>query len=218
MLTSTQISKGAERSSLGYFTLGESSAFKSPKAYGPQPIHVPSSAYSNRYVHDGERAGSPCGGGLRWSPDGAQILFSNYEPGGHVRAYVTPSQGGTPRPLLPDDNEGQSDPSWSPDGHKVVFSTLEAIGAFNSVYGSSTLPATRSRLSPDWKACGRLDGHPTVASSPGSTLVPQEPRKSSTLRRSDGRYCKKRVRPIFPRGRRIANSFTSCSPGMMIRV
>ncbi len=28
------------------------------------------------------------------------------------RAYVTSSQGGTPRPLLPEDSEGQSDPSF----------------------------------------------------------------------------------------------------------
>ena len=36
-----------------------------------------------------------------------------------------------------------------------------------STYGFSTLPATRSRHSPGRKACGRLDGHPTAASSPG---------------------------------------------------
>jgi Tol biopolymer transport system component/DNA-binding winged helix-turn-helix (wHTH) protein len=61
----------------------------------------------------------------RWSPDGSQILFSSYDSQGHVRAYVTSSQGGTPRPLLPEDPDGQSEPSWSPDGHKIVFSTLK---------------------------------------------------------------------------------------------
>jgi Tol biopolymer transport system component/DNA-binding winged helix-turn-helix (wHTH) protein len=100
----------------------------------------------------------------RWSPDGAQILFSNYEPEGHVRAYVTPSQGGTPRPLLPDDNEGQSDPSWSSDGHKIVFSTLEAIGVFNSVlrvldlasHQITTLPGSEGMWSPRWSPNGRF--------------------------------------------------------------
>ena len=99
-----------------------------------------------------------------WSPDGAQILFSNYEPQGHVRAYITPSQGGTPRPLLPDDNEGQSDPSWSPDGHKIVFSTLEAIGVFASVlrvldlasHQITTLPGSEGMWSPRWSPNGRF--------------------------------------------------------------
>jgi Tol biopolymer transport system component len=99
----------------------------------------------------------------RWSPDGAQILFSNYSEG-HVKAYVTSSQGGTPQPLLPEDSEGQSDPNWSPDGHKIVFSTLEAIGAFNSVLrvldlGShqiTTLPGSEGIWSPRWSPNGRF--------------------------------------------------------------
>ena len=100
----------------------------------------------------------------RWSPDGSQILFYNYDSQGHVKAYVTSSQGGTPRPILPEEKEGQSDPSWSPDGHKIVFSTLEAIGAFNSVlrvldlvsHQITTLPGSEGMWSPRWSPNGRF--------------------------------------------------------------
>ncbi len=70
----------------------------------------------------------------RWSPDGAQILFFQYDWAGHLRSYIVPSQGGTPRSLLPEDNEGQSDPNWSSDGHKIVFSTLETAGVTLGVF------------------------------------------------------------------------------------
>jgi dipeptidyl aminopeptidase/acylaminoacyl peptidase len=81
-----------------------------------------------------------------------------------LKAYVTSSQGGTPRPLLPDDSEGQSDPNWSPDGGKIVFSTLETIGNFNSVlrvldlasHQISTLPGSEGVWSPRWSPNGRF--------------------------------------------------------------
>jgi Tol biopolymer transport system component/DNA-binding winged helix-turn-helix (wHTH) protein len=100
----------------------------------------------------------------RWSPDGGQILFSNYDSKGHVKAYVTSSQGGTPRPLLADDSEGQSDPSWSPDGHKIVFSTLQTIDVFNSVlrvldldsHKITTLPGSEGVWAPRWSPNGRF--------------------------------------------------------------
>jgi Tol biopolymer transport system component/DNA-binding winged helix-turn-helix (wHTH) protein len=100
----------------------------------------------------------------RWSPDGSQILFCTKDPEGHVKAYLTSSQGGTPQPLLPEDSEGQSDPSWSPDGHKIVFSTLEAIGAFNSVlrvldlasHQITTLPGSEGMWSSRWSPNGRF--------------------------------------------------------------
>src|SRR5882757_1930418 len=55
---------------------------------------------------------------------------------------------------------------WKHQVKDYIFST--------STYGFSTLPATRSRHSPGRKECGRLDGHPTAASSPGCTPAPQE--------------------------------------------
>ena len=100
----------------------------------------------------------------RWSPDGAQILFSNFDSKAHVKAYVTSSQGGTPRPLLPDDSEGQGDPNWSPDGHKIVFSTLQTIDFSNSVlrvldldsHQITTLPGSEGVWSPRWSPNGRF--------------------------------------------------------------
>jgi Tol biopolymer transport system component len=100
---------------------------------------------------------------LRWSPDGSQILFCSHAPDRRVKAYVISSQGGTPQPLLPDDSEGQSDPSWSADGHRIVFSTLETIGVFNSVlrvvdlvsHQVTTLPGSEGVWSPRWSPNGR---------------------------------------------------------------
>jgi Tol biopolymer transport system component/DNA-binding winged helix-turn-helix (wHTH) protein len=104
--------------------------------------------------------------GPRWSPDGSQILFTNYDSSGHVKAYVTSSQGGTPRPLLPEDNEGQDDPNWSPDGHKIVFSTLETAGEILGVFNLrvldldshqiTTLPGSEGVWSPRWSPNGRF--------------------------------------------------------------
>ncbi|HMG02157.1 MAG TPA: winged helix-turn-helix domain-containing protein, partial [Edaphobacter sp.] len=100
----------------------------------------------------------------RWSPDGAQILFFQHDWVGHLRSYIVPSQGGTPRPLLPEDNEGQSDPDWSPDGHKIVFSNMETFGVFNSVlrvldlasHQITTLPGSEGVWSPRWSPNGRF--------------------------------------------------------------
>jgi Tol biopolymer transport system component/DNA-binding winged helix-turn-helix (wHTH) protein len=98
-----------------------------------------------------------------WSPDGSQILFCSYDSSG-LKAYIIPSQGGTPQPLLPGDREGQSSPSWSPDGSKIVFSTLEAIGNFNSVlrildlasHQVTTLSGSEGVWAPRWSPNGRF--------------------------------------------------------------
>ena len=99
----------------------------------------------------------------RWSPDGSQILFCNYDSRG-LKAYVISSQGGTPQPVVPEEKGGQSDPSWSGDGHRIVFSTLTAIGAFNSVlrvvdlvsHQVTTLPGSEGVWSPRWSPNGRF--------------------------------------------------------------
>jgi len=102
----------------------------------------------------------------RWSPDGSQILFFQFDWAGHSRSYILPSQGGTPRSLLPEDNEGQSDPNWSPDGHKIVFSTLETLGQTLGVFNLrvldlashqiTTLPGSEGVWSPRWSPNGRF--------------------------------------------------------------
>jgi DNA-binding winged helix-turn-helix (wHTH) protein/Tol biopolymer transport system component len=102
---------------------------------------------------------------LRWSPDGTQILFSDQDAAGHSKSYVIPSGGGTPRPLLPEDKEAQSDPNWSPDGSKVVFSS--SLGGYYSSHPVekildlashkvSTLPGSEGTRSPRWSPDGRF--------------------------------------------------------------
>lgn len=66
----------------------------------------------------------------RWSPDGAQILFTDNTQTGVDAIYVVSSQGGTPKRLFADDGGPQSLADWSPDGTKVVYCTF---GAFSSV-------------------------------------------------------------------------------------
>jgi Tol biopolymer transport system component len=99
----------------------------------------------------------------RWSPDGSEILFCNYDSRG-LKAYVISSQGGTPQPVVPEEKGGQSDPSWSADGHRIAFSTLKSIGAFNSVlrvvdlvsHQVTTLPGSEGVWSPRWSPNGRF--------------------------------------------------------------
>lgn len=60
---------------------------------------------------------------LAWSPDGAQIAFSEYtsgagEPGG-FRVNVVSVEGGEVRPLVSDARS----PSWSPDGSRLAFAS-----------------------------------------------------------------------------------------------
>ncbi len=63
----------------------------------------------------------------RWSPDGSQILFTDFS-GGQMNAFLVAATGGSPQRLLPDDHEPLVDPNWSPDGKKIVFTTA---GPFN---------------------------------------------------------------------------------------
>jgi len=56
---------------------------------------------------------------LRWSPDGAQILFTDLSSLG---MFLVSTQGGAPRRVLPEGSGVQMDPNWSPDGQKIVFS------------------------------------------------------------------------------------------------
>ena len=59
---------------------------------------------------------------VRWSPDGHQILFSDYSPQLVDAIYtVAANGGGEPIRLLPQDAEVESDPNWSPDGKRIAY-------------------------------------------------------------------------------------------------
>jgi DNA-binding winged helix-turn-helix (wHTH) protein/Tol biopolymer transport system component len=61
----------------------------------------------------------------RWSPDGANILFTGYSPlveSGRGHIYLVPSEGGSPPKLVPEIRDMHTiHANWSPDGHKIVF-------------------------------------------------------------------------------------------------
>jgi len=99
-----------------------------------------------------------------WSPDGAQILFSAADTSGYIKGYLIPSQGGPPRPILPENQEGQVDPNWSPDGRKIVFDT-RGISDAKSValrildltsHQVTTVPGSVGKYSARWSPNGRF--------------------------------------------------------------
>ena len=93
---------------VAYVTYPEGNLWRS-KLDGSERLQL---TYPPAYVFN------PC-----WSPDGKTILFYQQSPrGGESKAYAVSSEGGTPRPLLPEDALPQVDPNWSPDGSKVVLS------------------------------------------------------------------------------------------------
>lgn len=59
----------------------------------------------------------------RWSADGTQIVFTDNTERGVDTAYVISSQGGIPKPLLPNGAKPQSLAYLSPDGTMVVYTT-----------------------------------------------------------------------------------------------
>jgi eukaryotic-like serine/threonine-protein kinase len=98
----------------------------------------------------------------RWSPDGKTILFFNAartnEP---LKIYEVSLEGGSPRPLMPDNPEPQADPNWSPDGSKIVFAgrTADATSSIRvfdlATRQVSTLPGSQGMYSPRWSPDGR---------------------------------------------------------------
>jgi Tol biopolymer transport system component len=95
-----------------------------------------------------------------WSPDGRQIAFSMFVPGGAWNIYVVPSAGGSPEHLLPSD-QGQLDVAWSPDGKSLVLGTaVDPKGSIHIIDLNSkrvaTLPGSTGLFSPHWSPDGRF--------------------------------------------------------------
>jgi Tol biopolymer transport system component/DNA-binding winged helix-turn-helix (wHTH) protein len=103
-----------------------------------------------------------------WSPDGSTILFfdiSNDRDRQSFQSYIVPSEGGTPRPILPDDKQAQIDPNWSPDGKKIVFASGKMQNSNSGVLikvfdlasrETVTLPGSQGISSPRWSPDGRF--------------------------------------------------------------
>ena len=96
----------------------------------------------------------------RWSPDATQIVFvaqSAPFSSGPAAMYTIPSQGGTPKRLLPGDTGDEGDPNWSPDGKRIVFSHgFGSVRILNLDTGRMTdLPPVPGLYSPRWSRDGR---------------------------------------------------------------
>jgi serine/threonine protein kinase/Tol biopolymer transport system component len=94
----------------------------------------------------------------RWSPDGAQILFTDTHDGG---MYLVPSQGGSVQLLLPLDSKLHlNSPTWSPDGHRIAYGTQRGVGGVVNIlnlsdHGITTLPGSQGLWSPRWSPDGK---------------------------------------------------------------
>jgi Tol biopolymer transport system component len=56
----------------------------------------------------------------RWSPDGKNLVFVDFEAGKAHKILLVAADGGTPIPLLAEERS-QEDPTWSPDGNSIIF-------------------------------------------------------------------------------------------------
>lgn len=98
----------------------------------------------------------------RWSPDGQQIAFLGFEPGGPLRVYFASAQGGSPRLML-SSGFSQVDPNWSPDGKHVMFGAMRPgaspsgdIEIFDCTSQRVTkLPGSEGLTNPRWSPDGR---------------------------------------------------------------
>ena len=97
----------------------------------------------------------------RWSPDGKQLVFFDYETGKPTRIYLVSADGGTPQAMIPGGPETQTDPTWAPDGNSVAFggvirTAMEGIHIFDlKTRQVSTLPGSDKLYSPRWSPDGR---------------------------------------------------------------
>jgi Tol biopolymer transport system component/DNA-binding winged helix-turn-helix (wHTH) protein len=62
----------------------------------------------------------------QWSPEGKEVLFTAYFLDRRPQLYVVPSDGGTPRVVLPNTEAGSAESGdWSPDGKQILFDYFE---------------------------------------------------------------------------------------------
>jgi serine/threonine protein kinase/Tol biopolymer transport system component len=97
----------------------------------------------------------------RWSPDGKTIVFFGVDANQRPRIYDVSLEGGSLRPLMPNNPDPQTDPNWSPDGSKIVFAghTADATSSIRvfdlATRQVSTLPGSQGMYSPRWSTDGR---------------------------------------------------------------
>ena len=128
----------------------------------------------------------------RWSPDGKQLVFFDYQTGKPTRIYLVSADGGTPHAMMPGGPQAQADPTWSPDGNSVafggVFTAVDGIHIFDLKTSQvSTLPGSNTLFSPRWSPDGRyMVGMPT--DSLGLRLFDFETQKWAVLSNTAAGY------------------------------
>jgi len=109
-------------------TFGATEGSPSISPDGRRIAYVSADSDSRRLVVQELPGGSPVTiftsaemGGLRWSPDGSEILFFTRDAGPPV-LHVLPREGGTPRRV----SSGQFVACWSPDGRQIAVAQFLA--------------------------------------------------------------------------------------------
>jgi Tol biopolymer transport system component len=84
--------------------------------------------------------------------------------GDQYEAYIVPTQGGSPKRILPDDPNPESDPGWSPDGSKIIFG-MNTVGNTDkkgeihildtASHQVTKLVGSEGKFSPHWSPDGQ---------------------------------------------------------------
>jgi serine/threonine protein kinase/WD40 repeat protein len=98
----------------------------------------------------------------RWSPDGKQIVYVDFQPGKSLRMLLVSSQGGSPQELVSEPHS-QVDPVWSPDGKRIVYGRAPFWGEDEMTIQVldldrrqiTKLRGSESLFSPRWSPDGR---------------------------------------------------------------
>jgi eukaryotic-like serine/threonine-protein kinase len=99
-----------------------------------------------------------------WSPDGAQISYTDVQSGKSWKSFLISAQGGAAAEMHPE-KDSQTDAEWSPDGTRIVYgrtpflphsSDTVDIRILNvATRQVSTIPGSKDLYSPRWSPDGR---------------------------------------------------------------